>query len=71
MQKGGKHPGHPGHVFTVRGTEDDQLFHDFRMVADFSAMAVAQVRGPDIGAHTTVSNESNSASITTLPPRAH
>jgi hypothetical protein len=41
------------------------------MVADFSAMAVAEVRGPDIGAHTTVSNESNNVSITTLPPRAH
>jgi hypothetical protein len=69
--KGGVHPGRPGHLFTVRGTEDGQLFHNFRVVADFSAMAVAEVRGPDIGAHVTMSNESNVASVATLPPRAH
>jgi hypothetical protein len=69
--KGGVHSGCPGHLFTVRGTEDSQLFHHFCVVADFSAMDVAEVREHDIGAHATVSNQSNGASVATLPPRAH
>jgi hypothetical protein len=42
-----------------------------RVVAHDRDHGIERGRGPDIGAHATVSNESNGASVTTLPSWAH